>query len=117
MRPEPPTTVPTDFPSDHVLKNSYILSLIFAELNALWEEDKNLRAKDIPKTFISLGLTCKAFFEHAAGHAWHTMESIIPLLRLFPGFSEQPNTWVRRPIYWLVNVELIKPTVQVGWAE
>jgi hypothetical protein len=117
MRSKPATTVLTDFPSEHMLKNFYILSLIFAELNALWEDDKNLPAKDIPKAFMSLAMTCKAFFAHAAAHAWHTMDSIIPLLRLFPGFSEQQNTWVRRPIHWPVNAELIKPTVQVGRAE
>jgi hypothetical protein len=46
------------------------------------------------KWLLWIALSCKAFSSHALDILWVELESLLPLLKLLPGFQEVDGVWV-----------------------
>jgi hypothetical protein len=50
------------------------------------------------KQLLWTALSCKAFSPHALDVLWEKLDSLLPLLKLLPGFQRVDDVWVSNPL-------------------
>lgn len=60
------------------------------------EQDNNSTeaARTSKQNLLWVALTCKAFLEPALDRLWRSLDSLFPLLRILPSFTQSDGTYV-----------------------
>ncbi|KAF9041382.1 hypothetical protein BJ165DRAFT_1488635 [Panaeolus papilionaceus] len=90
---------------DNLLNNRDVLTAIFDFLQVT-SDMKSEERSETRKALIAAAKSCNAFSEPALDVLWHTLPSMLPLLRLLPSFVSYEGVHVRfLSIFWHFYVD------------